>query len=123
MRCYPRETFILAAAANKWRLRDDSTKQFIDGKDIFIAIVPPFGRLVVTRHCNGRAQVQGVSPQKHRDAEQAVHEQLWAARAAAIVSIAQDQGITLEQAERAYEDQWQAEKEGRPVSGQASLAL
>ena len=108
-RCYPKSVFNHAATCNGWRLRDSGVT------NIWITVVAPIGRLVVTRHCNGRLQVQGValnSP-NHHQAEKVIHGQMQDARAALIGERAVMSSISIEQATREFEEEWQAEKHGR----------
>lgn len=108
-RCYPLSVFSHAAVMNDWRLRGQEA-----GKHVWIVIVAPIGRLVVSRHVNGRLQVQGVplGTPRFQQAERAIHQQMWEARACLIGEWHLVKGISWEQAEREFEDQWQAEKAG-----------
>lgn len=118
-RCYPMTTFERAATDNGWRLRDARSNH------IWITVTPPIGRLVVTRHVNGRLQVQGVpnGSAQYVEAQRAIHAQLWAARNAQVAEIARQHGLTTEQAARRFEDEWAREQSGRRPSPQVPLGI
>ena len=107
-RCYPQSVFAHAAHYNGWRLRDAGVK------NVYVAVVAPIGRLIITRHSNGRLQVQGVSMLQQERANRVVHELMWDARACLIGESHLMQGISWEQAEREFEEDWQQEKAGLP---------
>jgi hypothetical protein len=118
-RCYPQFVFDRAANLNIWRLRDRGAT------NVWIAVVKPIGRLVVTRHPNGRLQVQGVptGTQRARDADLAIHLQMQDALVAIAVERSERTGVTIMQARQEIEDEWHQESRGISGAPPPRLAL
>ena len=80
---------------------------------MWIKVVPQVGRLVITRHSNGRLQVQGVpvNSKENRKAQAIIHEQLWDGRRDVIAGIVKERDIPFTEAEAIFEERWQDSKE------------
>ena len=108
-RCYPLVVFEQAAEDNGWRLKEDRGEY----RSVWIKVVPQVGRLVITRHSNGRLQVQGVpvNSKENRKAQAIIHEQLWDGRRDVIAGIVKERDIPFTEAEAIFEERWQDSKE------------